>query len=68
MCPSLSNRSINGVLLVDNEGKREFYSDKVVESVCPYCGVGCQTEVHVKDDKICTLMVKMDLPMKIDYV
>ena len=38
--------------LVDNEGKRDSYSDKVVESVCPYCGVGCQTEVHVKDDKI----------------
>ena len=38
--------------LVNNEGKRESYSDKVVESVCPYCGVGCQTEVHVKDDKI----------------
>ena len=38
--------------LVDDQGKRESYSDKVVESVCPYCGVGCQTEVHVKDDKI----------------
>ena len=38
--------------LVDNEGKRDSYSDKVVESVCPYCGVGCQTEVHVKDEKI----------------
>jgi len=38
--------------LVNEEGQRESYSDKVVESVCPYCGVGCQTEVHVKDDKI----------------
>ena len=38
--------------LVDDHGKRESYSDKVIESVCPYCGVGCQTEVHVKDDKI----------------
>ena len=26
--------------------------DKKVESVCPYCGVGCQTEVSVKDNKI----------------
>ncbi|MDQ3427287.1 MAG: formate dehydrogenase subunit alpha, partial [Gemmatimonadota bacterium] len=26
--------------------------DKVVRSVCPYCGVGCQLDVHVKDDQI----------------
>ncbi|MBX9793500.1 MAG: formate dehydrogenase subunit alpha [Burkholderiaceae bacterium] len=26
--------------------------DKQVESVCPYCGVGCQLTYHVKDDKI----------------
>ena len=26
--------------------------DKVVDSVCPFCGVGCQTTVHVKDNKI----------------
>jgi formate dehydrogenase major subunit len=27
-------------------------ADKVVDSVCPFCGVGCQTEIHVKDNKI----------------
>ncbi len=27
-------------------------ADKIVNSLCPYCGVGCQTEIHVKDDKI----------------
>jgi len=26
--------------------------DKSVDSVCPYCGVGCQLTYHVKDDKI----------------
>ena len=26
--------------------------DKQVDSVCPYCGVGCQLTYHVKDDKI----------------
>ncbi|MEM7462480.1 MAG: formate dehydrogenase subunit alpha [Pseudomonadota bacterium] len=40
--------------LMDDAGKtravKEF--DKVVDSVCPYCGVGCQTKVYVKDDKI----------------
>jgi len=27
-------------------------ADKVVDSVCPYCGVGCQVQFHVKDNKI----------------
>jgi formate dehydrogenase major subunit len=26
--------------------------DKTVDSVCPYCGVGCQLTYHVKDDQI----------------
>ena len=26
--------------------------DKVVRSVCPYCGVGCQIDLHVKGDQI----------------
>jgi formate dehydrogenase major subunit len=26
--------------------------DRVVDSVCPYCGVGCLTKVAVKDDRI----------------
>ena len=26
--------------------------DRSVESVCPYCGVGCQLTYHVKDDRI----------------
>ena len=38
--------------LVNHEGTRVNYIDKVVESVCPYCGVGCQTEVSIKDEKI----------------
>ena len=39
--------------LVDESGKRnDLVADKKVDSVCPYCGVGCQTEVSVKDDKI----------------
>ena len=27
-------------------------ADKVVKSVCPYCGVGCGQNVYVKDDKV----------------
>jgi formate dehydrogenase major subunit len=26
--------------------------DRIVDSVCPYCGVGCQLSYHVKDDRI----------------
>ena len=26
--------------------------DKSVDSLCPYCGVGCQVTYHVKDDKL----------------
>ena len=26
--------------------------DRTVDSVCPYCGVGCQLTYHVKDDRI----------------
>lgn len=27
-------------------------TDKIVNSVCPYCGVGCQLALHVKDNNI----------------
>ncbi len=40
--------------LMDGEGKRRVVQDfdSKVDSVCPFCGVGCQTTVYVKDDKI----------------
>ena len=27
-------------------------ADRVVRSTCPYCGVGCQIDLHVEDDRI----------------
>ena len=30
----------------------QVVADKTVDSVCPYCGVGCQLTYHVKDDAI----------------
>jgi formate dehydrogenase major subunit len=33
-------------------GVREVAPDRVVPSVCPYCGVGCQVDFHVRDDRI----------------
>ena len=38
--------------LLDNAGKRVNFEEKSVDTLCPYCGVGCQTKVHVKDNKI----------------
>ena len=38
--------------LVNDQGVRSKYSDKSVDTLCPFCGVGCQTKVHIKDNKI----------------
>jgi formate dehydrogenase major subunit len=38
--------------LLDAAGKRVNHESRSVDTLCPYCGVGCQTKVHVKDDKI----------------
>ncbi|HEX5998638.1 MAG TPA: formate dehydrogenase subunit alpha [Hyphomicrobiaceae bacterium] len=38
--------------LLDDKGKRVHFEEKSVDTVCPYCGVGCQTTVHVKDNKV----------------
>ncbi len=38
--------------LLDAAGKRVNHETRSVDTLCPYCGVGCQTKVHVKDDKI----------------
>jgi formate dehydrogenase major subunit len=38
--------------LLDTAGKRVNHETRSVDTLCPYCGVGCQTKVHVKDDKI----------------
>ncbi|MEO1199582.1 MAG: formate dehydrogenase subunit alpha [Pseudomonadota bacterium] len=32
--------------------RREVYADKTVDSVCPFCGVGCLTKVAIKDNEI----------------
>ncbi len=39
--------------LMDNEAiKLSITPDKKVDSVCPYCGVGCQLSFQVKNEKI----------------
>lgn len=38
--------------LVDEKGVYAKEPNREVESVCPYCGVGCQLTYRIKDDKI----------------
>jgi formate dehydrogenase major subunit len=38
--------------LVDQNNVRTQFADRTVDSVCPYCGVGCQLTYHIKDDKL----------------
>src|SRR5215831_529661 len=38
--------------LVDRNNVRTEFADRTVDSVCPYCGVGCQLTYHIKDDKL----------------
>src|SRR6516162_7596681 len=38
--------------LVDERNVFTTKPDRSVDSVCPYCGVGCQLTYHIKDDKL----------------
>jgi formate dehydrogenase major subunit len=38
--------------LLGRRQERTGYADREVDSVCPYCGVGCQITYKIKDDKI----------------
>ena len=38
--------------LLDDKGVRTEFPDKQVDSVCPYCGVGCQITYNLKDGKL----------------
>jgi len=48
-CPTGALMEAN---LLDEAGTRREFEDRHVNTLCPYCGVGCQTTVHVKDDRI----------------
>jgi predicted molibdopterin-dependent oxidoreductase YjgC len=40
--------------LIDKKaiGKARVWETHTVRTTCPYCGVGCQLDLHVKDDRI----------------
>jgi len=37
---------------LDEQQRRSIYPDREVQSLCPYCGVGCQVTYKVKDNRI----------------
>src|SRR6201995_21099 len=39
-------------VMLDENQTRVTYPDKKVDSLCPYCGVGCQVTYQVKNDKV----------------
>lgn len=50
-CGECAQACPTGALMPANEVGNTV-ADRVVESACPYCGVGCLLNYHVKDDKI----------------
>src|SRR5881398_1284416 len=38
-------------------------ADKVVQSICPYCAVGCGQKVYVKDEKVVQIEGDPDSPI-----
>ena len=38
-------------------------ADRVVPTTCPYCGVGCKLELHIKDDYIYKVTSPFDSPV-----
>ncbi len=49
-CPTGALMEAN--LLDKATQKRVGFEEKAVDTLCPYCGVGCQTTAYVKDDKL----------------
>src|SRR6204780_2641295 len=39
-------------VMLDDKQTRVTYPDRKVDSLCPYCGVGCQVTYEVKDEKV----------------
>ena len=48
-CPT---RALMPANLLDAAGVRVGFADRQVDSVCPYCGVGCQITYNIQDNHI----------------
>jgi formate dehydrogenase major subunit len=38
--------------VLDDNGNKDQWSDHDVDSLCPYCGVGCQLTFHIKSNRL----------------
>ncbi len=38
------------------------YTKRIVRTTCPYCGVGCQMDLHIHDGRIALVMAPFDTP------
>jgi len=38
--------------MLDENQTRVTYADRKVDSLCPFCGVGCQVTYQVKDETV----------------
>ena len=47
----------------ENTVARTATADRVVQSVCPYCAIGCAQNVYVKDEKIVQIEGNPDSPV-----
>ncbi|HCK65674.1 MAG TPA: hypothetical protein DHW49_05365, partial [Anaerolineae bacterium] len=56
---------LSGAFMVANlqTNTNRVKADKVVSSTCPYCGVGCTLQLHVKDDFIFKVTSPFDSPV-----
>src|SRR4030081_3284815 len=50
--PACPTGALMPSVMLDENQTRVTYADKKVDSLCPFCGVGCQVTYHVKDDKV----------------
>jgi formate dehydrogenase major subunit len=46
-----------------NLASRNSTADRVVQSVCPYCAVGCGQRIYVKDEKVVQIEGDSDSPV-----
>ncbi|MBI2401990.1 MAG: (2Fe-2S)-binding protein, partial [Gemmatimonadetes bacterium] len=62
VCPT---GAIFEVLPQQRFGEIPVTAEPVVQSVCPYCGVGCRIELHVEDDEVLRVTspsIELDTP------
>jgi formate dehydrogenase major subunit len=48
-CPTGALMEAN---LLDDKSVRREFTERTVDTLCPYCGVGCQTRVHAHGNRI----------------